>query len=362
MSTLEGAVAGTARAPWVGVRSLLSALGGGLLLLVVVPLVAGAPWPAVGHALGAVPVVVLLALAALWLAGLVAHTITLTAALPGLTHRRALALSLTGSAVSNVLPFGGAAGIALNYRMVRAWGFGRPAFAAYTVVTNVWDVLLKLVLPVLSLGWLLVAGGLATGPFVAPAAGAAVALALVSVAGVVVLVDDRVAVAVGALGDRLGTRVLRLLGSRRELGIAAATTRTRAECRSVVLASWGRLTTGMVAYSLLLFALLWGCLAATGSGLPLAVVLAGFALERVLTLAGITPGGAGVVEVGLVGLLVAAGGDPVGAFAGTLLYRTFTYGLEIPVGGVTLAVWLARRRSGRGAAPALPVPEQVSAR
>ena len=49
-------------------------------------------------------------LVVLWVAGLVAHTMTLTAALPGLTHRRALLLSLTGSAVANVLPLGGAAG------------------------------------------------------------------------------------------------------------------------------------------------------------------------------------------------------------------------------------------------------------
>ena len=65
----------------------------------------------------------LVALVALWALGLLSHTVTLTAALPTLTHRRALTLSLTGSAVANVLPLGGAAGIALNYRMTRHWGF-----------------------------------------------------------------------------------------------------------------------------------------------------------------------------------------------------------------------------------------------
>ena len=135
------------RGSWRWGRALLSVAAVGVLLVLVVPLVAGAPWSQVAAALSAVSTLELLALLLLWAGGLVAHTFTLTAALPRLTHRRALALSLTGSAVANVLPFGGAAGVALNYRMTRTWGFDRPAFAAYTVVTNVWDVLVKLCLP-----------------------------------------------------------------------------------------------------------------------------------------------------------------------------------------------------------------------
>ena len=83
---------------------------------------------------------------ALWAFGLFTHTFTLTAALPRLTHGRALMLSLTGSAVANVLPLGGAAGIALNTGW-SAVGLDNNAFATYTVVTNAWDVLIKLALP-----------------------------------------------------------------------------------------------------------------------------------------------------------------------------------------------------------------------
>ena len=39
--------------------------------------------------------------------------------------------------------------MALNYRMTRAWGFTPAGFASYTVVTNLWDVLAKLFLPIL---------------------------------------------------------------------------------------------------------------------------------------------------------------------------------------------------------------------
>ncbi len=328
-------------------RTLLSVAGVAALLVLVVPLVAGAPWARVAAALGTVSPLDLLPLALLWAGGLVAHTVTLTAALPRLTHRRALTLSLTGSAVANVLPFGGAAGIALNYRMTRSWGFDRPAFAAYTVVTNVWDVAVKLCLPAVALAVVLLTGHASAGTLVNEALVATGLLALMAILGAAVLASDRAAVAVGGALDAAVGLVLRAVGSRREILAGAALLRVRAECRSLVVSAWPRLTTGVVVYTCCLAVLLWGCLHVTGAGVVPALVFAGFALERVLTLTGITPGGAGVVEVGLTGMLIAVGGDPVGVVAGVLLYRVFTYGLEIPVGGVGLAAWLWAHRGAR---------------
>lgn len=44
-------------------------------------------------------------------------------------------------------------------RPCHAWGFGRRDFATYTLVTNVWDVLVKLCRPAITLAWLLASGG-----------------------------------------------------------------------------------------------------------------------------------------------------------------------------------------------------------
>ena len=77
----------------------------------------------------------------------------------------------------------------------------------------------------------------------------------------------------------------------------------------------------------------------------LAVLLAAFAVERVLTLVVLTPGGAGLAETGTVGVLVAFGVDPASAVAGVLLYRLFTFALEIPVGGAAALGWLLTRPS-----------------
>src|SRR5207248_2595815 len=86
-----------------------------------------------------------------------------------------------------------------------------------------------------------------------------------------------------------------------------------------------------------------------------AQVLAVFAFARLLTAAPITPGGVGIVELALIGGLYAAGRHstdvPLEMFkvqvtAAALLYRTLTYGLQIPLGGFTYLVW-QRKKSWR---------------
>jgi uncharacterized membrane protein YbhN (UPF0104 family) len=82
-----------------------------------------------------------------------------------------------------------------------------------------------------------------------------------------------------------------------------------------------------------------------------------FAFGRLLTALPITPGGLGVVELGYIGGLVAAGGNEPQVVAAVLLFRVLTYGVQIPIGGFTYLVWRGRSRWRRGheaAAPAEP--------
>lgn len=327
-----------ARGRWV--------LGAGLalvLLTMVLPRATGVPWASTWSVVSAVPAIELVAFVVLWVLGLLSHTITLTAALPTLTHRRALTLSLTGSAVANVLPLGGAAGIALNHRMVRQWGYAAEEFAAFTVITNIWDVLVKLALPLAVVPLVALATGTTLGGALGPAFLAAAVLASACLLMIVVLARPATAVYAGRLLDRVTDRVLRLTRSSRKARPGQALVALQSRCSALVRTRWPRLSLGMVLYTALLFALMWSCLTATESGLAPAAVLAGFAVERLLTLAGLTPGGAGVVEVGLTGVLLALGGAPAAVVGGVLLYRALTYGLEIPVGGAGLAVWLWQR-------------------
>jgi uncharacterized protein (TIRG00374 family) len=107
----------------------------------------------------------------------------------------------------------------------------------------------------------------------------------------------------------------------------------------------------MSGYVLMLGVLLMVCLQAVGQPVPWLVVLAAVGLERLSGAVPFTPGGVGVADLTLVTVLTAAGADPAAAAAATLLYRLFTFGLEIPVGGAVALGWAVLRRR-RGA----PVP------
>ena len=58
-----------------------------------------------------------------------------------------------------------------------------------------------------------------------------------------------------------------------------------------------------------------------------------------------TPGGLGVVELGLAAALVLAGGEEAEVVAGVLVFRGLTFVLPIPLGALTY--WWWRRAEGR---------------
>ncbi|HEY7875748.1 MAG TPA: YbhN family protein, partial [Actinomycetota bacterium] len=67
--------------------------------------------------------------------------------------------------------------------------------------------------------------------------------------------------------------------------------------------------------------------------------LAAFAFVRLVSALPITPGGLGVVELGLTAALVTAGGDEAGVVAAVLVYRALTYLLPIPIGLFLYLTW-----------------------
>jgi uncharacterized membrane protein YbhN (UPF0104 family) len=329
-------------------EALAAAALGVALLAAGLPRVAGTSWDRIGDTLAQVSMTEVAALTVVWLAGLWVHTLALSAALPGLSHRRAFFLNLTGSAVSNVLPLGGAAGSAVNYWAARAWGFGSAAFLRWALVTNIWDVLGRLAVPGLALAWLSAAGS--PSPALRDAAVAAsTALLVLLVLTVVALRTTSWARAAGRVADRVGRRVRRPPppGS----SYAAAAVRAQQSVAGLVATAWVRLTVGKAGYAALQALLLWLCLDLVDAHPPAAVVFGAFAVERVLSLAVISPAATGIVELGMTGFLAALGADPGASAAGVVLYRIFVVGLEVPVGGLALLWWVGRRLLHHGGRP-----------
>ena len=89
---------------------------------------------------------------------------------------------------------------------------------------------------------------------------------------------------------------------------------------------------------------LLAALRATGAQPNPSLVLLAYAATAVVVLVPLTPGGLGIVEASLTGLLVLAGVTSSRAVLATLAYRIGAYWLPIVSGGV--AYLLYRRRYG----------------
>jgi len=112
-----------------------------ILFALVIPRVSGSTYHDVADELRTLSAVQIAALAGVWAAGLVVYAGVLTAVLPGLRRTQAVVLNTATSAVSNVVPFGGAVGVGATYGMCRSWGFSVPAITLGILVSGVWNVL-----------------------------------------------------------------------------------------------------------------------------------------------------------------------------------------------------------------------------
>jgi uncharacterized protein (TIRG00374 family) len=94
------------------------------------------------------------------------------------------------------------------------------------------------------------------------------------------------------------------------------------------------------------FAALLVALYAVGADTNPLVVLLAYAVAQILILLPVTPGGLGLVEVSLVGLLGLAGVAPGAALLATLAYRLFTYWGPLVAGLVAYGVFVHRFGGG----------------
>jgi uncharacterized membrane protein YbhN (UPF0104 family) len=319
----SGRLAGTvARQAWKAALVVaIVALG----LMTATKHVAGVSWSDVVGVLAQVSPGRLALLTAVWFGGLVVYSVVLASALPGLGMPRGLLLNLSGSAVSNVVPLGGAVGTALNWRMVTRWGHSNADFVAYCLLTNLLDVGTKLVLPLVAVVGLVLVDGHVPRTLWMVAAACALTL-LVSAAVVRVL---------GPLRPRTSGR------------LAGAADKVRGSLTGISRLfrdGWQRQVIGSAVYIAAQVLLLDLSLRTVGLQPALVVVVMAAALERLGTLVPLTPGGTGIAELGAIAWLVASGLAPVQVVAGVVLCRIFLVVLEIPVGGALLAGWAWRQR------------------
>ena len=268
--------------------------------------------------------------------------------LPGLRPGQAAVASQSSTALANSVPAGAAAGIGLTYAIYSSWGFSPSAVTLSLLLSGIWNTFVKIGMPLLALALLAVQGNATAALVVAALAGVGLIVAAVAAFGLL-LRSDALA---RRVGDTVATglsRLRRLVRRPPLLGWGEAAVRFRHDTIELLRARWVALTASTLVSHLSLYLVLLVVLRSVGVGaaeVTEAEVLGAFAFVRLLSALPITPGGLGVVELGLTAALAVAGGDREAVVAGVLVYRALTYLLPIPLGALTYVVW-RRRRSWR---------------
>jgi uncharacterized protein (TIRG00374 family) len=246
---------------------------------------------------------------------------------------------LTGNAVTNVLPGGDAAGATVQFRMLAAAGIDADDAAAGMTAASLLGVGGLLALPVFTLPAVL--GGARVSPgLVHTALLGLVGFVLFVAFGVIVMATDRPLALVGRFGQGIWNS---LPGHRNKItGLDQRLLRQRDGIRSTLGRDWPRavvLTGGRLGFDYLS---LLAALRATGSDPRPSLVLLAYSASGILALLPLTPGGLGIVEASLSGLLVLAGVPGSRALVATLAYRLASYWLPLLAG--LAACLLFRRR------------------
>ncbi|GAA4111201.1 hypothetical protein GCM10022415_05260 [Knoellia locipacati] len=271
------------------------------------------------------------------LVGLGCYTFTFTGSLPGLSQWRAFIVNICGSSVSNLLPGGGAVGLAATYTILRSWGFSNRDVSTSAIVTGVWNTLARIALPIIAI-LMLWFGNDGLPPSLTSAAIAATLSGLaIFVVFVAILSSEKAAQTIGRGFDRVLGPLFRR--RRRTMSIDALVHDMRGRINEVVRTGWVQMTFGMIGFFgfyYLLFVLIMHSLDVV---LPLGILFAAFAIGRLLTAVGITPGGVGVTETATVVALVGWGAPPAAAATGVILFSIFTHLMEVPLGAIGWLAW-----------------------
>jgi uncharacterized membrane protein YbhN (UPF0104 family) len=273
------------------------------------------------------------------------------AALPGLRFRQAFVVTQASTASTYVAPAGVAVGMALSFAMLRAWGFAAAPVSLAVAVTGVWNQLAMLAFPAIGLGLLALSGtphaALDTVAFIG------LAVFVVVVGGFAAgLSSPRLARRVGDVAARATSWGRRLLRRKPVAWDGEDFVRFRNRTNALLKRRWHVLTLATLAGHLTVYLVLLVALRVLGVSadeVSAVETFAAWSLVRLLGSIPITPGGLGVVELGLTTALVGFGGAHAEVVAAVLVYRVLTVVPTLLIGLLAGATW---RRHGPPSVPA----------
>jgi uncharacterized protein (TIRG00374 family) len=238
-----------------------------------------------------------------------------------------------------VVPGGGTAGGALQYRMLTDAGVDTARSAAGLTAISLITTASVFMLPLLSVPAIAtgvqVPSGLLTTAWVG-----GIAFALMFLAGLWLVVSDQPLMLTG----RFVIGLQRRLGREVDPNLSNRLLSERAQVVRSLGARWPWAVATSVGKWLFDYLALLAALAAVGDETRPSLVLLAYVAGAVLAMIPITPGGLGFVEAGLLGGLTAAGVTPGRAAIAVLAYRLVSYWLPLMAG---LGAWVSFRARAR---------------
>lgn len=249
---------------------------------------------------------------------------------------------LASNSVTDSLPGGDAAGAAVQFRMLTTAGFDTDTAVGGLTAFSLLGIGGLLGLPLFALPTILAGAPVSRGLVHTALLGIA-GFVLFAIFGVIVLRTDRPLALLGRAAQNLWNRLTR--GRRPVTNLDKQLLAERNTIRAVLGQHWWQaalLTAGRLGFD---YGCLLAALRATGADPKPSLVLLAYAAANIIALLPITPGGLGIVEASLSGLLILAGVRPGYAVLATLAYRVASYWLPLLAGPP--AYLLFRSRYGR---------------
>lgn len=288
----------------------------------------------------------------LWIGGLLAAVLlnALTSALPWrvmlpqLGTVWALRITQASTALITVLPGGAPTGMAVSFAMLRSRRIDREAAGLTVALTGIWSQLSTFLFPVFALAAIAAGGELPRTVVWTAVAG----LVLVAVAVVVLaaaLAGRRRALLVGAAVRAVTATVLRVVRRSPPAWSRTSILRLRRATLRALKEHGLALTLATLANQLTGFLVLDLCLRALGittGEVSVAESFTAWSLARLIESLPLTPGGLGLVEIGLTGTLIAFGAPHAPLVAAVLLYRALVVVPTLALGGLAGLTWRLR--------------------
>jgi uncharacterized protein (TIRG00374 family) len=257
---------------------------------------------------------------------------------------------LSSNAISLIMPGGAAAGAAVQFRMLATSGLDTSSTVGGLAAFSLLGVGGLLALPVFALPVILIGAPTSRGLVNAAILGA-IGFVVFAALGAVLLAYDAPLRWAGRLAQRLTHWVLR---KRPPLeGLDNTLLQQRNEIRATLGRQWWHallLSAGRLAFDYLCLLM---ALRATGSHPRPSLILVAYAVAGIVGMIPATPGGLGLVEASLTGLLVLAQVDSSQAVLATLTYRLASYWVPLLAGPAAYGLFKIRYRNR-------PSPQQAS--